>query len=203
MDLARDIVLRYRSPGHVRFDLPEALCLPQTAGRLVAELKRIEGVYRVDLSPRQRKLSIRFLEQICDFRILGQKLYLLIAAADWQEQESSPAEAGPVPPTGTRVRPPSLSPMRWLRSKWQEARETAMAMKVLSQRADVRERAQSLFKEETVIFILNDALALYLIKLHWPLMSQQWIRNPWLHRYEWMASGYLVYLFVRSRRPAE
>lgn len=201
MDLARDIVLRYRSLGHARFDIPEALCTPQAAGYLIAELRRIEGIYRVDLSPRQRKLSIRFLDQICDFSALGKQLYRLIATTDWKDLEGRTAEAKPVRSSAT-VRPLSLGPIRWLHGKWQEAKETAMAMRVLARRAGVRERAQSLLNEETVIFILNDALALYLIKLHWPLMTQQWIRSPWLHRYEWMASGYLVYLFVRSRRTA-
>lgn len=199
MDLARDIILRYRSPGHVRFDVPEALCFPQTAARLVAELRRIEGIYRVDLSPRQRKLSVRFLEHICDFNALGKQLYRLIAAVDGKEQTSRTTEARPLS-GGTGVGP--LTPIRWIRGKWQEARETAMAMRVLARRAGVRERAQVLLNEETVIFVLNDVLALYLIKLHWPLMAQQWIRSPWVHRYEWMASGYLVYLFVRSRRTA-
>jgi hypothetical protein len=60
----------------------------------------------------------------------------------------------------------------------------------------------SLASEDNVIHLLNDVLVVFLIKLHWHLITQHWIRRPWEHRYEWMAAGYMIYLLVRSKRPA-
>ncbi len=56
-------------------------------------------------------------------------------------------------------------------------------------------------KESTVVEFLNDALVLFLIKLHWHMITQHWLRQPWRYRYEWLAALYLIYLLVRSRRP--
>jgi hypothetical protein len=91
--------------------------------------------------------------------------------------------------------------LQWLRAKAVEARETATAVGILARRPDIREKALGWLDEDTVIHVLNDALMLYLIRLHWPLIAEQWIRRPWLHRYEWLATGYMLYLYVRSRRP--
>jgi hypothetical protein len=203
MDLAKTTSIRYRSSGHVRFEIPDALCSAPVSERLVAELRRIEGIYRVDLSPRQRKLSIRFIEHVCAFPALTRALYRLVSAVACAAPESETQAQRRTVPNGIPQRLFASPPVSWVREKWQEARETVAAMGVLARRDAVRQRARSLLSEETVIFILNDALALYLIRLHWPLITQQWIRRPWLHRYEWMASGYLMYLFVRSRRADE
>jgi len=203
MDLVKDTVLRYRSPGHVRFQISPMLCSGPPAERLVSELRRIEGVYRVDLSPRQEKLSVRFLEHICAFEALIQALYRLLTAVEWAEPEQTERTAetaASIPPV---ARASGWQPARWLRGKVQEARETVAAMGVLARREAVQQRARSVLSEDNVIFALNDVLAVYLIKLHWPLITQQWIRRPWLHRYEWMAAGYLMYLFARSRRADE
>ncbi len=201
MDLAKQIIVRYRADGHVRFQLPVALCQPRVAERFAAQLHRIEGVYRVDLSPRQRKLSIRFIEHVCDFRSLAAALHRLINAADWAEPAASSAAVGETLPAVLRKRLAEFHPVRWVRGKLQETRETVTAMGIVVRREATRQRVLSLANEDTVIQFLNDALVLYLIKLHWHLITQHWIRQPWRYRYEWMAASYMVYLLVRSRRP--
>ncbi len=199
MDLAQAIIVRYKSDGHVRFQLPEALCNPPASAHLASEIHRIEGVYRVDLSTRQRKLSIRFIEHVCDFPTLGRELYRLISTGDWPEPVATPQRAAL--PTAVRKRLSAVQPIRWVRAKLQEARETVTALGIVARREAVRQRALSLANEDTVILFLNDALVLFLIKLHWHLITQHWIRQPWRYRYEWMAASYMIYLLVRSRRP--
>jgi hypothetical protein len=44
-------------------------------------------------------------------------------------------------------------------------------------------------------------LVLYLIKTHWHLIIQHWLKRPWQFRYEWSAAIYMIYLLVRSKKP--
>jgi hypothetical protein len=82
---------------------------------------------------------------------------------------------------------------------------TGTALRSLSRRppvaAGTRLLARFPVKESTVVEFLNDALVLFLIKLHWHMITQHWLREPWRYRYEWMAAIYMIYLLVRSRRP--
>lgn len=201
MELAKQTILRYRSEGHVRFQIPEALCRPATASQLTAGLHRLEGVYRVDLSPGQRKLSIRFIEHICDFQTVGRELYRLVNGAATEEAAAAAQPLRESLPAAVQHRLSRLHPIRWFRSKIQEARETATAMRILVRRQTVQQKALALLDEDTIIHYLNDVLLIFLIKLHWTRIRYQWIKQPWLHRYEWLAASYMIYLLVRSRRP--
>jgi len=201
MAIAKEIAIRYRAPGHVRFQLPAALCSSPTKEQLVTELRRIEGVYRVDLYPRQKKLSIRFIETICDFPALSQALYRLVGAAHIPAPVPSCCAESEPQTTGLSRRLPEIGPVRWLRSKWREGGETATAMGIVARQRIARPGSGAIIKESTVIEFLNDALVLYLIKLHWHMITQHWLRQPWRYRYEWLAVFYLIYLLVRSRRP--
>jgi hypothetical protein len=203
MDHAKEIIVRYRAEGHVRFQLPKALCVPATAERLATGLHRIEGVYRVDLSPRQRKLSVRFIEYICDFRTLALALHGLVEAAASAEPGTVPELRGESLPAVLRNRLSAMRPVGWVRAKLREARETVTAMGILARRQDIRQRARSLVSEDTVILVLNDVLVFYLIKLHWRLIARDWVRQPWRYRYEWLAVSYMIYLLLRSRRPKD
>ena len=89
--MQQQVVLRYRSPGHVRFALPAALCQPGVAERLVAGLSKTPGVYQVDLYRRQGKLSIRYLEGMGDFMRLTSTLHRLVA----QSEKPIPAQLVP------------------------------------------------------------------------------------------------------------
>ena len=201
MNVAREIVLRYRAHGHVRFQLPEALCSAPSREHLVSALQQVEGIYRVDLAPSRRKLSLRFLEHIVPIDDIAKALKSAANSAALAEPVQSS-----VPPTGTasslEMRWAKLRPVAWLRAKIQEGRETAAALRVLSRRPEIRRRIGSVTSEEILVPLLNDALLFFLVKLHWPMISQQWSRQPWRHRYEWLATGYMLFLYARSRRPA-
>jgi hypothetical protein len=201
MALAKNITLRYRSIGHVRFQLPEALCAPVAREQIVTALRDIGGVYRVDVHPRQRKLSVRFIEEHCSFaeicrvikRLTEPDALNLSAASCCGENDAAVAQASIEHETG------GGGPLRWLRTRLQGG--TLSGADVVIREGHSDGSSPSLIKESTVVEFLNDVLVLFLIKLHWHMIMQHWLRQPWRYRYEWMAAFYLIYLLVRSRRP--
>lgn len=202
MDLARQIIVRYHADGHVRFQLPPALCASPVAERLVRELRRIEGVYRVDLSGRQRKLSIRFNAHFCDRDSLQTALDRFISAIEWAGLSANEVGDGTALPRALQIhlKDLDLHPLRWARGKLGEVRQTAKATRLLLKGRAVRERVSTLVTEDHVLQVLNDVLVLYLIRVHWPLIVGYWVRQPWRYRYDWMAVFYMMYLLMRSRR---
>lgn len=200
MDLASRIIVRYQSDGHVRFQLPAALNAPGAASHLAAELRRIEGVYRVDTMPKQCKLSIRYIPHIRSLPEIAAELHRLIQSVEYTSLAAEPRSGSFPSALGRQLA--DFHPIQWFRSKTREARETVAAMKILARHQSVQRQATSLLDNDTVIRYLNEVLVIFLIKLHWPEIRHQWIKQPWVHRYEWMAATYLVYLLVRSRRPS-
>lgn len=190
MSVSSSIVLRYRAAGHVRYQLSVASCNPPARRAIEAALRGTEGIYRVDFFARQRKISIRYIETVCSF----EQLDLLVH----REAEAS-ALAAPIPSccaaplqAGTSVserKHTRSSPLAWARTKLAGAG------------VDRTIPAMPWLKESTVVEFLNDALVLFLIKLHWHMITQHWLRQPWRYRYEWLAALYMIYLLVRSRRP--
>lgn len=199
MSIQEQIFLRYRAEGHVRFEIPDVLCEPVKADRLIAALRRAEGVYRVDLYRRQRKLSIRYLDTVLDFPVLLRRLAQAVADANrHEERETRPSAPAPSKRWVGGLRNTAVA--RWVREKYQEAKETVTAFGIVAGRGLARPPA--LLKRETaVIQFLNDILVFYLIKTHWHLITQHWVRRPWQYRYEWMSALYLIFLLVRSRIP--
>ncbi len=170
---------------------------------MVAGLRRIEGVYRVDLYHRQRKLSVRFDGLVLDFSQLARGLNVIVDAL------SDSLSAGEASCPACQSKAPSLNwqqalrdsgPARWIRSKYEEISETFTAARILVQ-AQKRKPASFLPSTNTTIDILNDILVLYLIKIHWQMILYGWIRRPWQYKSEWMATFYLVFLLMRSKMP--
>jgi hypothetical protein len=193
MSIQQQVALRYRSEGHLRFDLPAALRAGDVGERIALGLRAMEGVYRVGLS--QGKLSIRYLATVCDFAAVVRRLHALIGELAGQR----PAATGPA--SASRALQPQrssgLGAARWLRDKLQEAKETAQALGILVGAGfKALERRPRWLGE-----FFNDLLMLYLIKLHWHHILYLWLPNPWRHRYEWMATFYLIYLSVQARLP--
>ncbi|CAI8745467.1 heavy-metal-associated domain-containing protein [Methylococcus capsulatus] len=191
MSLKKQIILRYNGVGHVRFELPAPLCEVSARTQIKAALRALDGVYRVSLSPGSRKLSVRFDIAVCDLKVIARRLAQLVDAGVGQ--------SGRVP---GRVGIVGGRPFGWLREKAQEAGETLAAMKIVAGRTLKKSpRLLTPARERGFIEFFNDVLVLYLIKLHWHLITQHWLRQPLRYRYEWMAVFYLIFLLVRSRRP--
>lgn len=201
MAIQKEFVLRYLEEGHVRFHVPERACSKTVAEALIMELAAIEGVYRVNLYRGQRKLSIRFHTSECEFKSLARQLHHILAKLEKKgafDSTSRVVGAALLKRKGKKAI--RFSPLAWIREKVQNTKETVHAARVLTK---VRLKKPASFMndpEKAIIDFLNDILVLFLIKLHWQNITQQWIVRPFKYRYEWMALFYMFFLLIRSRK---
>ncbi|MFZ4702182.1 MAG: cation transporter [Candidatus Methylumidiphilus sp.] len=196
MSIAKEIVLRYRSEGHLRFSIPSGLCQSQAKQQLETALLQAEGVYRVDFYLRQGKLAIRYIEGVTDFQAVAKALFNALKTIDLH----SPCCAG----GDIALREKGDAGNGWLKAKIEEAKETITALGIVTRGGgDPNTPILSADHEKFMIEFFTDLLVLYLIKLHWHLIMGHWIRNPWQYRSEWMATIYMIFLLVRSKKPKQ
>ena len=202
MSIQKEITVRYKAEGHVRFEIPESICDKDVAKRVTARVLEIDGVYSVDLFRKQKKLSIRYHEVVCEFKQLANQLYQLLSEMDEDGSLLTPVVnevSSAVLNLKSRFK--SWKASRWVSEKYSDAKETVQAAKVITKLG--LKKQQSIFNdpEKAIIDFCNDILILYLIKLHWTRITKEWIPRPWAFRYQWAAIFYLFYLLMRSRRP--
>ena len=200
MSLQQEIVIRYRDEEHVRFELPASLFETETLDQLTEALRRIEGVYRVDAFPNQRKLSVRFMSMVVDFRNLARHLSAIL---DRLRLAPKPCPAcHPLERVENGLESSQGGKLaRWLREKYQEAKETVTAAGILARAGRRGGRAGSFPSSKAITDFFTDILVLFLIKLHWHQITNVWLRQPWVYKYEWTATFYLIFLLMRSRLP--
>lgn len=203
MAIQKEIILRYRAEGHVRFQLPAQLCSDNAADAVSNAVGSIDGVYRVSLYRRQRKLSIRFNEAICDFKSLAHQLFQVLGALECQGALKPKSSINSSASNFWRKRgeQETVSKKGWFREKYGEVKETLHAAKIITKLGIKKPKALIKDPEKAVIDFLNDILVLFLIKLHWQNITQQWVVKPLKYRYEWMAVFYMFFLLIRSRKP--
>ncbi len=201
MSIQKEFVVRYREDGHERFQFPAQLCDKVIAERISAGIANIEGVYRVKVYRSQQKLSIRYHEVVCDFKALARQLFDLLAELEQQ--------GALMPQPETRVtqwkdklnaKLDTFKLTRWTKEKVGEVKETVQAAKVLTKLGMKKPKAFVKDPEKAIIDFLNDILVLFLIRLHWGEITQNWLVKPLKYRYEWMALFYMFFLLVRSRK---
>lgn len=180
MSPARSIVVRYRAEGHIRFQLPSIFCQPEALQALVAGLRRMDGVYRVDAYPRQGKLAIRYLEGVANAKTVASALFDLACALEQAQDPTAEAQALQAH-SGDSLEDPGNNPDNSLKDR--------LRLVLTPER------------EQLAVDFCTDLLVLYLIKMHWHLVMDHWIKRPWAFRGEWMATLYLIFLLVRSKRP--
>jgi len=198
-------VLRHRAEGHVRFQLPTELCQKVVAENVATKIKAIDGVYRVNFYARQGKVSIRFQETVCDFTQLVQQLFALFAELEKSGALIIPTEKKPTAiskfTAKVSEKADKFAVTRWFKTKTIEAKETLHAAKIITKLAIKKPNALIKDPEKAVIDFLNDILVLFLIRLHWDHITKLWLLNPFKFRYEWLATFYMFFLLIRSRRP--
>ena len=198
MSIAREVVLRHRESGYLRFDIPEVLCTQYAAEELTRELERVEGVYRVGLNQGAGKLAVRFHDAYCSFETLVKALLRIVKQVIQRAQAVVSQSKVVIPITSRKpvihTSPSFAPPIEWVKRKFEELRETFLALKILLSRAI--EHRPRWVKE-----FMNDLLMLFLIKLHWHQILTEWLPRPWTYRYEWLATIYLIYLSVQSKVP--
>lgn len=201
MSIQKQFVLRYRVEGHVRFQIPAQICNVDVAKAVSDGISAIDGVYRVNLYRGQGKLSVRFDETVCDFKLLAKQLFNLLADLE-AKGELNPAPAAKSVPwkEKTKAKLAGFKVTRWAKEKYGDAKETVQAAKVITKLGMKKPKAFMNDPEKAIIDFLNDILVIFLIRLHWNNITQHWLVKPLKHRYEWMALFYMFFLLVRSRK---
>lgn len=199
--LARQVVVRYRGDGHVRFGLPAQLCEEPYAAAIEDSLRGLGGVYRVTLYRRQGKLSIFYDRHACTLHDVARRLHATLAAPAAQMQRASTVAA-----VAEKLR--VAKPLQWLKDKSSQARAKFTDVKakaqLLSRFAAVQIHNQpvlkEVFTEKAAINFFNDIVVFYLIKVHWDMITQKWLKHPIQYRNAWLSTFYLVFLLVRYRK---
>lgn len=201
-ELLKRFVLRFREPGHLRFDLPGDLAAEPGAGTLTESLMRLDGVYRVLVFSGAGKLSIRYdpaaVGETAVIRHLAQAVAALPDAKE--TARSQPFSASGLRDMKGRLR--SLPLVRWGEEKLHQAKLAAGAVRNLAELKAGRGQALPFDPKEWGIHFINDLVAFYLIRVHWARITRQWLPSPWTYRYQWLTIIYLTFILVRYRKTA-
>lgn len=201
--LARQIIVRYRGTGHMRFALPAALCEESFAAVIEQSLRNLPGVYRATLYRRQGKLSVYYDPHACGLHDVARCLHGALATPATQMQRAAAIAS-------MTQRLHVAQPLQWLKDKTgnlkAKAADLKMKAKLLSQFASMQVQGkpvlQNILSEKSAINFLNDVVAFYLVKQHWEMVTQKWLRQPLKYRNAWLTTFYLVFLLVRYRKQS-
>ena len=199
MPIQQEIILRYKSSGHVRFQIPERLCSKEVAPFISDAIENINGVYRVNLFRNKKKLSIRFVEESLPFQELAQQLISLLT--DIEKKGFFKGKSIPIRTSSFKesIKLSDWKGVSWAKDKYTETKETAQAIGILT-KFGLKKKPKILANpERALITFFNDVLVLFLIKIHWKLITKKWLLEPMKYRYQWITVFYLMYLFIRSK----
>ncbi|GIK24111.1 MAG: hypothetical protein C3F19_08105 [Rhodocyclales bacterium] len=199
---ARQIAVRHREAGHLRFELPAELCEGPRADALENGLVGSAGIYRATLYRAARKFSLRYDPHQASEREVVKALRARLDALPGplaqalqpaaQQLGQSMHAAKEKLETGARRK---LAQFRLALMKLRQAQPKAGSLQ-----ARLQPVLANALTEKAIINFLNDLLAFYLIKVHWELITKRWMRNPVAHADAWLAIFYLMYLLVRYRK---
>ncbi len=187
----------------MRFALPAALCEEPYAEVLEDSLRGLDGVYRVTLYRRQGKLSVFYDAHACSLHAVARCLHaaLTAPAAKMRRAESLSRMAQRLHVT---------RPLQWLKAKREQARarisdiktKTSLLSRLAALNLHNQPMLRNMFSEKAVINFFNDLVVFFLIKAHWDMITQKWLKHPVKYRNAWFAMFYLVFLLVRFRKKA-
>lgn len=225
-ELAGRVVVRHREPGHLRLELPPELCHAQTAGYVDSALREVEGVYRVDFDLASRRLSVRYDAHVCTVGAVARQLKALIdlvAPHMSSASAASAASAGSAANTtaagdGEAIAAAPADPLLRVHALGERARSAVRGLAARVQaavdalrkpeapadslQAKLQPLIASALTEKAIINFLNDLVMFYLIKAHWELIANRWLKDPLRFRNAWLTVFYLVFLMVRYRKKA-
>ncbi|MDP2809587.1 MAG: hypothetical protein Q8O34_05515 [Rhodocyclaceae bacterium] len=203
-ELARRIVVRHREAGYLRLELPVDICHAIAAAAIDVALRQVAGVYRVTLYAEQRRLVVSFDAHVCGAVDVARALKGCLGAL------TEAGSAAPAPEHGARALAGRLSPA--LHDAARQARRSFANLRGQIERlrhpkaasGSLRARLQPMLAnaltEKAIINFLNDLVAFYLVKVHWELISQRWLKDPVKHANAWLTVFYLMFLLVRYRK---
>lgn len=206
-DLARRIVVRHREAGYLRFELPAEIGHPAAIAAIEAALRQVAGIYRVAFYAAQRRLVVSFDAHVCTSADAARALKgCLHALPDFSvvAPVAAAAEhaAAPLP---AKLTPALQDAARQARRAFGQLRRRIEALRQPtaspgSLQAKLQPMLANALTEKAIINFLNDLVAFYLVKVHWELISQRWLKNPVKHADAWLTIFYLMFLLVRYRK---
>ena len=202
-DLARRIVVRHREAGYLRLELPPEICHPTAAIVIDAVLRHVAGIYRVTFYAAQRRLVVSYDAHVCTAADVARALKGCLHMLPEGEAGSAPALAAA--PVVARVTPALQDAARQARRAFAQLRRRIEALRQPkappgSLQAKLQPMLANALTEKAIINFLNDLVAFYLVKVHWELISQRWLKNPVKHADAWLTIFYLMFLLVRYRK---
>jgi len=212
--ISRQIFVLHKSDGHVRFALPARFANAGSAGVIESALLRVPGVRVASLDRRSAKLAIHYDPLVCSLRQLALILNGSLTAA---QDAAGPTEtrhpaAGVVPADLGRqvaagLRALEAAGKNILRQVQAQLSPSAApgageGPSAAGTRLTPLRRAfnPALLNDKAVINFLNDIVAFYLIRVHWNLITQHWIKAPLQHGSAWLTVFYLTFLLVKYRK---
>ena len=206
-DLARRIVVRHREAGYLRLELPAGICQPTAAIAFDAALRHVAGVYRVTFYAAQRRLAVSFDAHVCTAADVARALKACLHALPEGEAGGDPAivPADAAAPLAERVTPALQDAARQARHAFGQLRRRLEGLRQPKARpgslqAKLQPMLANALTEKAIINFLNDLVAFYLVKVHWELISQRWLKDPVKHANAWLTVFYLMFLLVRYRK---
>jgi hypothetical protein len=199
-DLSSRIVVRHREPGYLRLELPGEICHAAAAAAIEQGLRGVAGVYRVTVYPADRRLAVRYDAHACGVADVARGLKALLAGLP----EPAPV-AATTAPVGTgldaQLHEAGAQARRAfadLRARLERLRQPGAPAGTLQ--AKLQPMLANALTEKAVTNFLNDIVAFYLIKVHWDLITQRWLKDPVKYGNAWLTTFYLVFLLVRYRK---
>ncbi|MCC7309751.1 MAG: hypothetical protein IT510_00685 [Sulfuritalea sp.] len=206
-DLARRIVVRHREAGYLRLELPGEVCHPTAAIAFDAALRHVAGVYRVTFHAAQRRLVVSYDAHVSTAADVARALKACLCALPEGEagSEAVIVPAGAAAPLAERVTPALQDAARQARRAFGQLRRGLEGLRQPKARpGSLQARLQPMLAnaltEKAIINFLNDLVAFYLVKVHWELISQRWLKDPVKHANAWLTVFYLMFLLVRYRK---
>lgn len=206
-DLARRIVVRHREAGYLRLELPPEICHPTAAIAIDAVLRQVAGIYRVTFYAAQRRLVVSYDAHVCTAADVAHALKGCLQALPEGEAGSVPVTmpAHAAAPLTARVTPALQDATRQARRAFARLRQRIEVLRQPkaspgSLQAKLQPMLANALTEKAIINFLNDLVAFYLVKVHWELISQRWLKNPVKHANAWLTVFYLMFLLVRYRK---
>jgi len=207
--LSRQLLVLHKSAGHVRFALPATLANPGSVAVIKAALLRIPGVRLVRINVDTGKMGVHYDPIACSLRQLA-----LVLKGSLDAAAAAAQPAGPGKPATSGVGELGQQLARGLKQaetlargflrslQTQPVAPQATATTATPGKLTPLRRAfnPSLLNEQSIVNFANDIVAFYLIRVHWNLITQYWIKAPLQHANAWLTVFYLTFLLVRYRK---
>lgn len=186
---AADIQVLQREDGYLRLSLPPTLRNREAGAAIEAGLKALGGVQRVTLLTAEGRLAVRFDPRTASHAAIALRIKDTLAALP---QPEMPAEEPAAREAATAQQPAGDS----LAARFDDVRGKLIA----AAPERFRPLVESATTEKAITNFFNDIVAFYLIKVHWDLIVNRWIKDPVKNGNAWLTVFYLVFLLVRYRK---